>query len=790
DYGVTTGSKTSYLDTLFACGGDQVGELLSLIARHSQRFGLYRPPEALLANPQLADEAVNPALVKRAADLVLARLSGPTSSGEAGAITSILSDLPPAGQAAVLREMMSRHGESDWTGIFGRYGERRPIGMLYWLFEELSADNRRTLADSLVANGVLQREAADALADGRGFVAQYLPYTTDLAIESTQFWAAQYEKSSGVAAGFYGFMGGLSVLGTPKVVDQTALVLGTAGAGSAVGPVLAARAPALATTLTVGGTMFASFNAGLAIGHLLSGQDAAGRPLDDAGRASLALMAVSHLLFAAAGLLALRAPVAPTVSTLSRVPPGELLPPEPPAAGVGEPTLTIRVVSYNPQSGEMVVVARDPLSGRYALATLNVRTGAGQMIGPQGELLPIENFALGSARPALPAGSGEAPPVGAEPPALSPSPAVSALPSGPAPAPALPRAPVRPLALPPGPAPLPALPAGPRPPLALPAARYHTLAEILPDAAKPFLVPELERAYQTYRASLDAAKTPAGREDWVRLTRYGPRAALVRWLGPNFPTAEGEPVYIRLTSISRPPSLSDARLSAALGQLHADSAALTARYDPASAAGPSPGEVNLANFNILKGNVGEILAQPIRADAIVRLQQRFPGTALYDGVRIRLPAADGTLGAPLLFTDGLAAETIGPNLVVRGKFETKAGSSGGQAATEQYFEWNEGRIEPGAQLQLSDGRRFTYDPDAKLRNPDGSRPPRVILLYSAEHHLIAAAGSEMLGEASAMGVGVSVQRHALPLSAEEINYVTRVIAEGLAAPASSPPKTP
>ena len=61
---------------------------------------------------------------------------------------------------------------------------------------------------------------------------------------------------------------------------------------------------------------------------------------------------------------------------------------------------------------------------------------------------------------------------------------------------------------------------------------------------------------------------------------------------------------------------------------------------------------------------------------------------------------------------------------------------------------------------------------------------------AAATRVLAPAGSEMLGEESSMGIGVSVPRHALPLNAEEINYVTRVIAEGLAIPASSPPKTP
>jgi hypothetical protein len=124
--------------------------------------------------------------------------------------------------------------------------------------------------------------------------------------------------------------------------------------------------------------------------------------------------------------------------------------------------------------------------------------------------------------------------------------------------------------------------------------------------------------------------------------------------------------------------------------------------------------------------------------------------------------------------------------VVRGVVETKAGSSGGQQATEQVFDWIEGRVEDGTRLVLPDGREFTYDPEGLLRNPDGSRPPRVIFLQSAQRHLIAPAGAEALGEASSMRIARPVQRHALPATAEEINYVTRIAAERLAAPATGP----
>jgi hypothetical protein len=785
DYGITTGAKTSFLDQLFAAGGDDVGALFALVSQNSERFGLYRPPDALLRAAGEPPAPVNPALVKRAADLVLERLEGITTSGESGAITSILTGLPAAGQAAVLQEIMGRYDETDWTGLFGRYGERRPVGMLWWLFEDLTSENRRTLADSLVVHGVLQKDGADALVAGRGYLAQVLPYTTDLAVESTQYWADQYERSSGASAALYGLMGGLSVLATPRVIDQTALVLGTAGVGAEFGPVLAARAPTIATGLTVAGVGFAGYQAGVAVGRLIDGRDANGRPLDSAGRASLGLLAISNILFAAAGILSLGAPVVAPETGISRTEPQVT-----PGAGAAARPINVRLVSFDPESGEMLVAAQDPVSGEYALGRMNVKTGAGQLIGPRGQVAQVENFQLAPTRPALPA-PGETQP-GLSSPATDALqlPGGAALSPGRATPPALPGGPAPPPALPPGLAPPLALPAGASPPLALPGARFNTLLEILPDPARRFVVTDIERGYQAYVASVRPPRTPAARDEWVRLTRGGPRAELLRWLGPNFPVGEGEPVFLRLADIPRPPTLTDVRLADALAQLEAQPQGLRARYDPTAAAGPMPGEINLGNFNILKGNVGEILALPIRSAIVSNVATKFPGAQVYDGVRMRLPQEGGVPGAALLFGDGVVAETIGRNLIVRGVVEIKTGSAGGQTATVQHFEWSEGRIAVASQLVLADGRTFTYDPDGVIRLPDGTRPPRVIFLLAAERFLIAPPGAENLGAGSSMGIGPRLQRYAHPFTTDEINYVTRLAAERLGAPTPQPAPSP
>jgi hypothetical protein len=106
----------------------------------------------------------------------------------------------------------------------------------------------------------------------------------------------------------------------------------------------------------------------------------------------------------------------------------------------------MRLVSFDPESGEMIVAAQDVLTGRFALGRMNVQTGAGQLLGPEGQVLQIENFQIAPIRHALPATDatqGLVPvPGSAEVPTL-PSGAAGAAPS---------------------------LPAGPRPPLSLPAA--------------------------------------------------------------------------------------------------------------------------------------------------------------------------------------------------------------------------------------------------------------------------------------------------------------------------------
>jgi hypothetical protein len=65
----------------------------------------------------------------------------------------------------------------------------------------------------------------------------------------------------------------------------------------------------------------------------------------------------------------------------------------------------MRMVSFDPETGEAVFVALDPATGRSGMARVNVRTGEGGMFGSGGETAVISGFKLVPARPALPPGS-------------------------------------------------------------------------------------------------------------------------------------------------------------------------------------------------------------------------------------------------------------------------------------------------------------------------------------------------------------------------------------------------
>jgi hypothetical protein len=288
-----------------------------------------------------------------------------------------------------------------------------------------------------------------------------------------------------------------------------------------------------------------------------------------------------------------------------------------------------------------------------------------------------------------------------------------------------------------------------------------------------------EQAFRDY-GRLQTADVPYGgrfsREEFIQRYQEGLRFDIYtrRWY-----RQDGQPVTreaaertVRPAEISRPEGYSNEQLQSDLQLLRGNQDVLFDRLDRLRRNPPAPGdEISQAHFNILKGNVAEMLSMPIQRRVLADVQRRYPRTELFSGVRARVLRSDGTLSDPVLFTDNIIASSARGNLYVRAIFEVKAGPHGGQEATQQIHRWIERHLDDGFVLELPDGRSFRYEP--------GSREPgQVVNLARAPRHLIAARGAEHLGETGSHGVAAPVRRRALPRSAEEINYLVRRVLEG------------
>lgn len=148
----------------------------------------------------------------------------------------------------------------------------------------------------------------------------------------------------------------------------------------------------------------------------------------------------------------------------------------------------------------------------------------------------------------------------------------------------------------------------------------------------------------------------------------------------------------------------------------------------------------------------------------------------------------GKLSAPKLFTDAVIAVFDGKNVTLLARFEVKSGSTGGQEATVQFFEWVEGRLAPGSEL-LIPGRAepVVYGPNAAQR---AAGLGTVSGLANAKTYIIAPKGAEHLGLGSEMQTVTEHNRVALDVSAPEIEFLTRILLEPFVRPATPVPPPP
>lgn len=124
---------------------------------------------------------------------------------------------------------------------------------------------------------------------------------------------------------------------------------------------------------------------------------------------------------------------------------------------------------------------------------------------------------------------------------------------------------------------------------------------------------------------------------------------------------------------------------------------------------------------------------------------------------------NGKLSPAKLFADDVIAVVEKGNLRILKLYEVKSGYRGGMEATEQIFDWIEGRLPhaEGSRLLLPDGKFFIYDPGSIDKG-------RVIGLNNAPRCIITAKGASHLGVDSSMQVAARLERVELELTSEQM----------------------
>ena len=291
----------------------------------------------------------------------------------------------------------------------------------------------------------------------------------------------------------------------------------------------------------------------------------------------------------------------------------------------------------------------------------------------------------------------------------------------------------------------------------------RTVDELFNEARTGFTDPELEAAFQRYRATV---AEPASVEEWVRLTRGGPRQRLIQLAGPEF-LSQGEAAVrlegpLNLANIPRPTNLTSDAIQLASSTLEGNKDRLFARLGRLEVAG---GEVNGGHFRILKGNIAEILSGDIQHAVLADIQAAHSDATLFKGIRAQVVQPNGKLGAPVLFTDNIVASPRKAGLQIHAVFEVKSGAGGGSEVASQMFEWVEKHLDEEFILHLPDGTTYRYGTG------------EVVGLARAPRHAILPAGVSLPGARSGLGSTALRVPHSLSLSADDISYLARLILE-------------
>jgi hypothetical protein len=253
------------------------------------------------------------------------------------------------------------------------------------------------------------------------------------------------------------------------------------------------------------------------------------------------------------------------------------------------------------------------------------------------------------------------------------------------------------------------------------------------------------------------------------VTTGAPRARLESLLGPDY--ARGQ----RSGTAAPPVDVSQAVAPAGYTRQQQDLAALASQSETLTSRlgnlidTPIEGnQISSGHFNILQGNVVEALARPILDEALADVRRDAPDAQLFLGVQARVTRRYGTLSDPVLFSDGLIAAVRPDGLQIFRVAEIKSGAEGGVTGQEQIHRWIERHSSDEIVLILP-GVSRTFRLSDTVREVVGlARAPRL---------LIAPRGATFTTERSGHGVAAPVERRELAQSAEEIAYLSRLVAQ-------------
>ncbi len=297
----------------------------------------------------------------------------------------------------------------------------------------------------------------------------------------------------------------------------------------------------------------------------------------------------------------------------------------------------------------------------------------------------------------------------------------------------------------------------------------------------------LNTAYAEYKAREEANMAKGGRkipvlspEGWLKAQTSGKsRKDAVTLMGPDYAKAPKKKKAPRqdvdFKKINKPPKADDAKMTDNITRIEKESGRLWERLGALKAALAGMTKLDPALFNILKGNIGEILALPIVKKALADVRTKNPDAQIYEGVRVAQIKPDGTYDAPKLFSDGLIGEVKNGVLHIFQVFETKSGSQGGAEARSQFFEWREGRFNDGDKIIVTDpgsGEKieFTY-------NPSKSGKGHARGVQTSTPVVIATSDAVKKGAGTSQNVAKNFQVESLGVTAQELNYLARRILE-------------